>query len=138
MIYDQLRWLKTYDKDQLLSEYKQSYVYKSLIMIGEFDAFYIIDNVDYSILKKFTNDFIINFIKSDKLVNTKSDIFKFYLDIEDKFKKLSVEYLKKSEDIIDELVKDKTPYMERISTTPDFYKVDETYYNYLINDIFIS
>ena len=29
MIYDKLRWLKTYDKTQLVSEFKNTYIYKS-------------------------------------------------------------------------------------------------------------
>jgi len=111
MIYDKLRWLKTYDRDQLKNEFKKSYVYKSLLMIKEFDYSDIL-LMDLEISLNFTDEYIKLFMKSDKLVTNREELIDFYKSIGDKFIKKSNEYLNKCELVLDEIVKDKRPYME--------------------------
>ncbi len=112
MIYDKLRWLKTFDKSQLLDEFKKTYVYKSLLMIKSFNHLNILNNVKYDDLLKFTNEFIKIFIKSNEFINNNSELINFYRNVENKFKLSSDEYLSKCDLVIDELIKDKRPYTE--------------------------
>jgi hypothetical protein len=113
MIYNKLRWLKTFDDNQIKDEFKKTYVFKSLSIISEFNSLKIINNVKEEELIKFTNEYIKYFIGDQlKVISNRNELSKFYRDIEIKFKKTSDSYLKKCLEIIDELVIDKKPYME--------------------------
>lgn len=136
MIYDRLRWLKTYDVYQLSDEFKNTYVYKALIMLSEFNHNLLINNVNYEDLLIFTNDFLNNFLKSDKVISDKKYLIDFYKNCEDKFHQISKNYIDKAHLVIDELVKDKKPYMENLMSNLDFHKVSEKFIDNIKNDIF--
>ena len=111
MIYDKLRWLKTFDRNQLKLEFEKTYVYKSLSYIKNFDySDMLLMDSEKSI--QFTNEYIDSFIKIDLKVNNRQDLMYFYKRIKDKFTKTSDESMKKCEIILDELVRDKRPYIE--------------------------
>jgi len=111
MIYDKLRWLKTFDREQLKTEFQKTYIYKSIFYIKNYDYSQLL-LLDLNELINFTNEYIEFFIKSDiKMVN-RIELINFYKKIKDKFSKTSIEYLEKCEIILDELVRDNRPYME--------------------------
>lgn len=128
MIYDKLRWLKTFDKSQLIDEFKKTYVYKSLLMLRNFNSNSLINNVNLFTLIDFTNEFIKSFIKSERKVKDKKDLIKFYKEQEVIFKKISEEYMEKCDSIIDELIIDIKPYMENrlLGIYDNFYDPDNT------------
>jgi len=109
MLYDRLRWLKTYDNIQLDEEFKKTYIYKSLINMQNFNSKKFIKSYDKEDLIKYTNIFIQNFDKSYVL----NDLNSFYQKWEKLFHDLAKEYLEKAKLVIDELIIDKKPYMER-------------------------
>jgi hypothetical protein len=109
MLYDRLRWLKTYDDVQLYEEFKKTYIYKSLINMQNFDYKEFINFYDRKDLIKYTNIFIKNFDKSYDLIDLES----FYEKWEKLFHELAKEYLAKAKLVIDELTIDKRPYMEK-------------------------
>ena len=76
--------------------------------------------------------FIKKMLKHDNFVKNKSDLIIFYKNIEEKFYKISIEYLNKTRDVIDELIKDTKPYMENLSTQ-HFYDITDN--TELLNDI---
>ena len=138
MIYDKLRWLKTYDKTQLVSEFKNTYIYKSLMMLNDFNYMILLGNVKKDIIVQFTNDFIKYFIKSNNILSTESEILNFYKKSKDSFKKISKEYLENSYKVIEELIKDKKPYVENklFSSNLDYNKINEKFLENIIKHIF--
>ena len=138
MIYDKLRWLKTYDKTQLVSEFKNTYIYKSLMMLNDFNYMILLGNVKKDIILQFTNDFIKYFIKSNNILSTESEILNFYKKSKDSFKKISKEYLENSYKVIEELIKDKKPYVENklFSSNLDYNKINEKFLENIIKHIF--
>lgn len=137
MIYDKLRWLKTFDKSELEEEFKKTYVFKSLNMLNDFDSDKIL-NMNFYILQQFTNDFNKYFIKNNKNFNDINDLKIFYKNAETSFKKIYTEYLKKCYDVIDELIIDNRPYMENkiFSTDPYFNKISVDYLYSILKQIF--
>jgi len=119
MIYDKLRWLKTFDKKQLEEEFHKSYIKKALDLIKEWD-YNKITKLSKSI--EFTNEYIKLFLNSNDVVNSKLDLLKFYTEAKTKFNKTADDYLIKCSAILDELVRDKKPYMEEklFDMTDDF------------------
>ena len=57
MVYDKLRWLKTFDTDELVKEFEKTYVYKSIKMLQNYNSDYLINNVNHYSLIDFTNEF---------------------------------------------------------------------------------
>jgi len=136
MLYERLRWLTSYDSLEIRKEYKNTYIYKSLIMISEFDSYNLISETDLKILLEFTNEFIKDFLKMNHTVKDRKELFSFYKNMENKFKETSKTYLEKAEEILDELIKDNSVYMEHISTNPFGYEVDTKFYYKLIQETF--
>lgn len=58
MIYDRFRWLNIYDKSLIESEFKNTYIYKSLVRLSNFDSDKFINQFDIHYLINITNDFI--------------------------------------------------------------------------------
>ena len=114
-IYDRFRWLGIYDKSIIESEFKKTYTYKSLIRLGNFNYVNFISKFNKNMLIKMTNRFIELYGGFSKLKNH-DDLIKFYKFWENEFKDNSEIYLKKADDIIDELIKDVRPYMENLNT----------------------
>jgi len=113
MIYDMLRWLKTYDKQQLIEEYKKTYIYKALLQLKDFNHLDFINKFDYDDLFNYTNIFLDEL--NMKKIKNKDELINFYQNYEIIFHEISKEYLQKASDIIDELIIDKKPYMEKIN-----------------------
>ena len=134
MIYDRFRWLNIYDKSLIEGEFKNTYIYKSLIRLSNFDSNKFINRFDTDYLIDITNDFIEIYGDHDKIIKNKEDLHNFYNYWELYFKEKSGEYLSKSEKVIDEIVKDNRPYMESKLTTEhlNFDKKD------LYKEIFIK
>lgn len=134
MIYDRFRWLNIYDKSLIEGEFKNTYIYKSLIRLSNFDSQKFINRFDIDYLIDITNDFIEIYGDHDKVIKDKADLYDFYNYWEVYFKEKFVEYLSKSEKVIDEIIKDNRPYMEGKLTTEhlNFDKID------LYKEIFIK
>lgn len=115
MIYDRLRWLKTYDEQQLKDEYKKTYIYKSLIMLKNFNYKYFIKQFNVNDLIKYTNIFISFFIKNNTSIKNINELYNFYKNYEELFHNIADDYLIKANDVIYELIMDKKPYMEKIN-----------------------
>lgn len=109
MLYDRLRWLATYDDIQLEDEFEKTYIYKSLINMQNFNSKKFITSYNKQDLIKYTNIFIQNFDKTYAL----KDLESFYQKWEKLFHDLAKEYLERAKLVIDELIIDKKPYMER-------------------------
>ena len=126
MIYDRFRWLELYDRSLIDIEFKNTYVYKSLIRLSSFDSGKFISMFDIDHLIDITNDFIKIYGDHDRKIKTKIELYNFYKYWEENFKEKSSEYLIKSENVIDELIKDNRPYMENKLTTEhlNFDKID--------------
>ena len=123
-IYELLRWLKTYDREQIKNEFENTYVYKSLMRLINFNAEDFIKSFQLEDLLKYTNKFIYLYKDFDMLIN-KEDIFNFYKYWENEFKTQAKNYLTKAYEILDELIQDKRPYMEMRLTTLDFGEYNE-------------
>lgn len=134
MIYDRFRWLNIYDKSLIEGEFKNTYIYKSLIRLSNFDSNKFINKFDIDYLISITNDFIEIYSEHDKVIKDKADLYDFYNYWDVYFKEKSREYLSKSEKVIDEIIKDNRPYMESKLTTEhlNFDKKD------LYKEIFIK
>ena len=134
MIYDRFRWLNIYDKSLIEGEFKNTYIYRSLIRLSNFDSQKFINRFDIDYLIDITNDFIEIYGDHDKVIKEKTDLYDFYNYWEVYFKEKSGEYLSKSEKVIDEIIKDNRPYMEGKLTTEhlNFDKID------LYKEIFIK
>jgi hypothetical protein len=117
MIYDRFRWLNIYDKSLIKDEFKNTYIYKSLVRLSNFDSNKFIRMFDIDYLINITNDFIEIYGDYDRIIKTKTDLYDFYNHWEVHFKEQSEEYLSKSEKVIDEIIKDSRPYMESKLTT---------------------
>ena len=126
MIYDRFRWLNIYDKSLIEGEFKNTYIYRSLIRLSNFDSQKFINRFETDYLIDITNDFIEIYGDHDKVIKDKADLYDFYNYWEVYFKEKSREYLSKSEKVIDEIVKDNRPYMEGKLTTEhlNFDKID--------------
>jgi len=123
-IYELLRWLKTYDREQIKNEFENTYVYKSLMRLINFNAEDFIKSFQLEDLLKYTNKFIYLYKDFDMVIN-KEDIFNFYKYWENEFKTQTKNYLTKAYEILDELIQDKRPYMEMRLTTLDFGEYNE-------------
>jgi hypothetical protein len=124
MIYERFRWLKNYDKSEIMKEFKKTYIYKSLLNLKEFDSKKFVKSFEVIELIKLTNDFI-QIYGDFNIIKNESELNKFYNFWQNNFKTLAEEYLKKSESVIDEIIKDSKPYMENLTTKHiDFYKND--------------
>lgn len=133
MIYDRLRWLKTYDNIQLEEEFKKTYVYKSLMNMKNFNAKKFIESYNKEELIKYTKTFIEHFDNTMIL----NDLYNFYYKWEQIFHKLSVEYLEKAKKVIEELVVDKKPYMEKYNMI-DVYSEDGSTYFPLVESMLLE
>ena len=121
MIYEKLRYLKTYDKSMMINEFKKSYIYKELTSLYKFNHLDFIKNVSHEDLKEITKDIVENFIKSDFYEDFEMDVF--YGNIEKKFKQLFKTYYNKAIKIIEELILDNTPYNENRLITNLYHNV---------------
>ena len=65
MIYNKLRWLKTYDKKQLHNEFKKTYTYREILELKNFNHKKLIELCDKTELFNFTKDLIKMFYKQD-------------------------------------------------------------------------
>ena len=119
MIYERFRWLKNYDKQLIKNEFKNTYIYKSLINMSNFNTNQFIEQFTLNQLINITNDFILIYGDGDYgyKINNKNELFDFYNYWEKYFKSMSKEYLEKAYKIIDELIKDSRPYVESVLTT---------------------
>lgn len=128
MIYGMLRWLKTYDDQQLKNEFKKTYIFKALTQLKEFDHSKFINNFDYDDLLNYTNIFLTTL--KERKINNKEELVSFYKKYENFFHDISREYIKKADEIIEELIIDKKPYMEKINLS--IFK-NEEHHDYLMN-----
>lgn len=128
MIYDMLRWLKTYDVHQLKNEYEKTYIFKALTQLKDFDHLKFINKFNYNDLLNYTNIFLTT-LKGGK-INNKEELVSFYKKYENFFHNVATEYIKKADEIIEELIIDKKPYMEKINLSIFRNNND---YNYLLN-----
>jgi hypothetical protein len=135
MIYDRLRWLKTYDEQQLKDEYKNTYIYKSLIMLKNFNHNYFIKQFNVNDLIKYTNIFILSFIKNNTSIKNINELYNFYKNYEELFHNIADDYLIKANDVIEELIIDKRPYMEKIHLSIFRDVVDNYYLVYRLKSI---
>ena len=137
MIYDRFRWLKNYDKSEIEKEFKNTYMYKSLINLNNFDYNKFIEQFNINDLINITNEFINEYGEYEGIVKNIDDVKKFYEYWENIFKKESKKYIKKAEEVICELIEDNRPYMESKLTTKhlEFPIIDEyeKLFNYHIN-----
>ena len=136
MIYDKLSYLKIYDKEILEKEFEKTYMYKSGLMIKNFDSNNIINNTDFKTLLQFTNDFIFNVLKQNKILKNKNDLYTFYLNIENKFHDIADKFFIEANKIIDELILDIKPYMEKNSLNPFFNQRDEKWFLDILKSIY--
>ncbi len=124
-IYHKLRWLKTFDKEMIYDEFKKTYMYKKLIELKEFDIDIILRNVDNKLMHNFTNDYNKLLNKDNKPIN---DTKQYFIDIKILFTQVANTYLKKSDNIINELIRDNKPYIESKN-----YRNDKFLHNIIIN-----
>ena len=108
------------------------------MMLNDFNYMILLGNVKKDIILQFTNDFIKYFIKSNNILSTESEILNFYKKSKDSFKKISKEYLENSYKVIEELIKDKKPYVENklFSSNLDYNKINEKFLENIIKHIF--
>lgn len=111
MLYNKLRWLKTYDKKQILDEFKKTYTYRELLELRAFDHKKLIELCDKTELFDFTKDLINSFYKHE--IDSDFNLVKFYSNLETNFKNLAKEYLIKAFKVVDEIIIDNKPYMEK-------------------------
>jgi hypothetical protein len=114
MLYDKLRWLKLFDKDYLIEEFKKSYIYKESMNLIHFD-YTPLFTIDKHELFLFTKDLVSVFYKMD--IDENFDLKKFYENLAVNFKTLSEKHLKKCYKVIDELIEDNSVYTEQQLTT---------------------
>lgn len=117
MIYNRLKWLNTFDKSQILSEFKNTYTYKALDILKNFDVSFVLKSKD---ILEFTNEFIEKFLKENRFI-TITELKQFYTNYKTIFIEISKKYLKEAEEIIDDLIKDIKPYMEVYNYKSKFY-----------------
>ena len=84
MIYNKLRWLKTYDKKQLHNEFKKTYTYREILELKNFNHKKLIELCDKTELFNFTKDLIKTFYKQD--IDDDFNIEQFYSNLENNFK----------------------------------------------------
>ena len=134
-IYNKFRWLGIYDKSIIRTEFEKTYIYKSLIRLSTFNSEDFISKFDIDELIKITNRFIEIYGDFEYIVN-KDNIIKFYKYWENEFKEKSEYYMNKSEKIIDEIVKDNKPYMEKILTTKHLnFNIEDKYKNLFVKKL---
>lgn len=136
MVYDKLKYLKIYDKELLKKEFENTYMYKSAVMIKNFDSTNIINNTDYNTLIQFTNNFINFSLKENLIINSKQELIKFYLKIENKFKDIADKFFLEAHEIIDELITDIKPYMEGITSKHPENSLEEYYFLNILKEIY--
>ena len=120
MIYDKLYYLNTFDKDIIKDEFKKTYMYKSAMMLIDYDYKTTLNNVEYYKLLKFTNLFIKNVLKKEFVINNIDDLNSFYKKTEYKFHKIGEYFFKEADKVIDKFIRDNKPYIENNSLTIDF------------------
>ena len=131
MVYDKLRWLKTFDTDELVKEFEKTYVYKSIKMLQNYNSDYLINNVNHYSLIDFTNEFKKLFL-GDYTKN--DDVNEFYKKQQIIFKNIGDKCLENCLKIIDELVKDKKPYMEnKLFIMEDYINKEYNFKNVLLD-----
>ena len=127
MIYERLRYLKSFDKSSVLNIFKKSYIYKELVLLNDFSYKKLLSSVTKDELFIFTKDLVENFYKDDfdKYYKTDDDIIRFYRNSEFFFKKTFKDYLEIAYNIIDELILDNTPYNEvRLFTDRNHFRIN--------------
>ena len=105
MLFDQMRWINITDKNKLYDIFKESFVYKSLMDLDNFDYMNFCKSKDYNSLLKFTNEFSKD-IKYGVVCNTPDDVINFYKGWCDKFKEKSKEFLVYVDEMIDDIIND--------------------------------
>ena len=123
MIYEKLRYLKTYDKSEVLKQFHKSHIYEELELLNDFSCKKFISSLTKDELLIFTKDLIENFYEYDfdKYYKDFTDVVTFYSKLELYFKQLYKKYLEKAYKIIDEIILDNTPYNELRYITNIYY-----------------
>ena len=124
MIYEKLRYLKTYDKSEVLKQFHKSHIYDELELLNDFSYKKFISSLTKDELLIFTKNLIENFYEDDFDIYYKdfNDVVTFYSKLELYFKQLYKKYLEKAYKIIDEIILDNTTYNEVRYTTNIYYK----------------
>ncbi len=124
-IYNKLRWLKLFDDQLILKEFKKTHIYNSLMELKNFDTNAVLNNVD-------KDDLIIFFKEYFRLIYNKeivSDSKLLLNKIKLLFNAIADKYLEKSKQVLEELKRDNRPYMEAKKAV---------FYNELIYSLFID
>lgn len=126
MLYDKLYYLRTFDKSMIQDEFKKNYLYKSAMMLINFDPNNILTKVEFNELLKFTNIFIENILKKKYVIKTLDELKNFYKEIKINFENIGNKFLLNTNDIIDKYIKDNKPYSENHYLTIGYdYNNDE-------------
>ena len=128
MLFDQMRWINITDKNKLYGIFKESFVYKSLIDLQNFDFMNFCKTKDYNGLLKFTNEFSKD-IKYGVICNTPDDVINFYKGWSDKFKEKSKEFLVYVDEMIDDIINDIEHNIIHESIDNKTYHEDISYVN---------
>ena len=126
MLYDKLYYLRTFDKSMIQDEFKKNYLYKSAMMLINFDPNNILTKVEFNELLKFTNIFIENILKKKYVIKTLDELKNFYKEIKINFENIGNKFLLNTNDIIDKFIRDNKPYSENHYLTIGYdYNNDE-------------
>jgi hypothetical protein len=112
MSYFFQKYKGTYDNIQLMNFFKESSVYRSLKKLENFDYKKFVDSFDIDDLIFYTNEFITLYKEGNECKNI-NDLYNFYYNWSIVFKKTSTIAFIEVENVIDELIKDIKPYMEK-------------------------
>ena len=127
MIYHKLRNI---DKDKILDKFKDTYIYKSLLQLNNFDVEKFISEFNIDDLLKITNDFIYDY-KGYNKVNNKQDLIEFYSKWKEYFHKKSEEYYIEALKMIDDIKNDiNKPIIEnKYHSYQDYINVKQMFEN---------
>lgn len=106
MLYPLYRWLEVTDKNKLYQLYSETYSYKSLIQLENFNHTNFIAQFNDENLIFYTNEFIKNIANENNFCKNKEDLINYYKKWSDFFKEKSKEYLNYIDDMLNDIIQD--------------------------------
>ena len=106
MVYDKLKYLHIKDKKELIEKYKETWIYKYLKILSEFNSKSFVDSVPPKLLIDFSNILIKEYNKN-LIIKSIDDLYYLYAGFEKYFKDKSYEYLELSDNTINKIINEK-------------------------------
>jgi hypothetical protein len=117
-IYNKLRWLKTFDNSMIMDEFKKTYVYGCLKELENFDVDKVLSDIDSNKLIEFLEEYKLIFNFDEISVEPPK---KFLIMLKAVFNRISKLYFDKAKEVLEEIIRDNRPYMEKIKH-PFYYE----------------